>query len=414
MSKKNHKRHTILHRLGLLGLGLMLVAVSFFISAGQAVAAENDDFKTVKVGYYISEGFQEGDDGALHSGYGYEYLQKVASYTGWKYEYVSGDWSQLYEKLKNGEIDLMAGISYQESREAEVTYSDYEMLEETFYIYKDSDDASMKAGDYDSYAGKTIGLVKNSQMTTYLDQWMTDNNVDINVVTYTDLQACAEDFNNHEIDGFVSADNIVSGYAGISPVELIGRMPYYICVSKDRTDLVGELNAALSLINGQDSLFLTELKNKYTADTSISIFLSRQEYDWLENNDAVTIGYMDSYMPYCSTDSQGNAQGLMVDMATDLFEALPGDYSTQINYVAYHNQADLLKALKNHEVDVAFPVSGNFSYAEQGDYQTSSSVVQAAIDMVYVGQYTGDSQSLSLYMHFYSDSPACLMRIFTF
>ena len=277
MSKKNHKRHTILHRLGLLGLGPMLVAVSFFISAAQAVAAENDDFKTVKVGYYISEGFQEGDDGALHSGYGYEYLQKVASYTGWKYEYVSGDWSQLYEKLKNGEIDLMAGISYQESREAEVTYSDYEMLEETFYIYKDSDDASMKAGDYDSYAGKTIGLVKNSQMTTYLDQWMTDNNVDINVVTYTDLQACAEDFNNHEIDGFVSADNIVSGYAGISPVELIGRMPYYICVSKDRTDLVGELNAALSLINGQDSLFLTELKNKYTADTSISIFLSRQE-----------------------------------------------------------------------------------------------------------------------------------------
>lgn len=48
--------------------------------------------ETVKVGYYFSNNFQEGmDDRSPKSGYSYEYLQKLASYTGWKYEYVYGE-----------------------------------------------------------------------------------------------------------------------------------------------------------------------------------------------------------------------------------------------------------------------------------------------------------------------------------
>ncbi len=392
MKRTFFKRHNVFTRLGLIGLSLVLAAVSFSISVIPVEAAE-DNYETVKVGYYISQGFQEGEEGQLHSGYGYEYLQKVASYTGWKYEYVSGDWSQLYDKLKKGEIDLMTGIAYQESRQGEVLYADSEMLEETFYIYKDSDDSSISSSNYDSYKGKRIGLVEDGKMEPFLQEWMLNHSVDAEVVTYSDIQACANAFNNQEIDCFVSADNIVSGYAGISPVELIGRLPYYICTSKYRPDLLGKLNAAMSLINSQDSLFLTELKHKYTADTSISIFLSKQEREWLEANDTITIGYMNKYLPYCGTDSDGNAQGLILDVVADLFDSLPGDYSPAIQYQAYNNQSDMIDALNNHEIDAAFPVSGDFSYAEQSGYQTSSSVIQTAVDLVYVGQYSEETLS---------------------
>ena len=103
--------------------------------------------------------FQEGaDDSAAKSGYSYEYIQKVASYTGWRYQYVYGEWEDLYEKLKTGEIDLMAGISYDDDRVNSMLFPEYEMINETFYVYKDTDDTSMKCGNIDSYAGKKIFL----------------------------------------------------------------------------------------------------------------------------------------------------------------------------------------------------------------------------------------------------------------
>lgn len=87
-------------------------------------------------------------------------LPQLASYTGWKYEYVYGEWSDLFEQLKNGDLDLMAGIAYSEDREDMINYPDSEMLNETFYIYKDESDSSMQCGDITSYSGKRIGALE--------------------------------------------------------------------------------------------------------------------------------------------------------------------------------------------------------------------------------------------------------------
>lgn len=65
-----------------------------------------------------------------------------------------------------------------------------------------------------------------------------DNRADIEIEYYKDISECAEDFNVGELDGFVSADNIVSSYSGITPVEIIGKEPYYLAVANDRSDLV--------------------------------------------------------------------------------------------------------------------------------------------------------------------------------
>lgn len=77
------------------------------------------------------------DDRAPKSGYSYEYLQKLASYTGWKYEYVYGEWDELFEKLKDGEIDLMAGVAYSEDRVDQIGYPDTD--ECSARLYKSGD-----------------------------------------------------------------------------------------------------------------------------------------------------------------------------------------------------------------------------------------------------------------------------------
>lgn len=369
---------------------MLFFILNLFLLNGVIVYA--NEYKTVKVGYYQAKGFQEEDAAAsLKSGYGYEYLQKVASYTGWKYEYITGSWQELYDKLKSGEIDLMAGVSYDGQRSREILYPDYEMLKETFYIYKDSNDNSMKSGEVSSYIGKRIGVTNDSKMVNALEQWKADTDSEIEMVQFDDLEACAEAFNEHEIDGFVSADNIVSGYTGISPVEMIGRVPYYICVSKQREDLLDELNSALSLINGQDSVYLSNLKNKYSADTSISIFLSRQEKDWMETHPRIIVGYLDHYLPYSDEAEDGTANGLIKDVISDLFQRLPGNYEPEVTYISYENQGQMIEALKQKQVDLVFPVGGELPYAEKNGYQSSSVIIPAAVDLVYAGNYNAEN-----------------------
>lgn len=60
----------------------------------------------------------------------------------------------------------------------------------------------------------------------------------------------------------------------LPPVEKIGKQPFYLCVAKERTDLLGELNMAVPIVNEQDAADLDELRSKYFTETTVSVFLS--------------------------------------------------------------------------------------------------------------------------------------------
>lgn len=360
-----------------------------------SVNVSAQDTKTVKVGYYFLHNFQEGADaGSPKSGYSYEYLQKLASYTGWKYEYVYGEWDELFKKLENGEIDLLAGVAYFEDREDQISYPDREMLNETFYIYKDTDDSSMQCGDVDSYKGKKIGTLKTDQrMTEALEQWKARHRAQIEIEYYSDIAECARAFNEQQIDGFVSADNVVSSYSGITPVEKIGKQPFYLCVTKGRDDLLRELNMTLSVINEQDALEIDELRNRYYTETTVSVFLSEQERQWMKDHEQITVGYLDDYLPYCDKAENGSATGLVADIVPDLFASLPGSYDPQIIYRCFDDQREMLDCLKNGEVDFVIPVSDGKWYAEQEKFVQSSSIVAFPIALVYREPYDSNVTS---------------------
>lgn len=375
------------------------VTISLFFCMGilffSNVSVSAKEQKTVKVGYYFSHNFQEGmDDTSPKSGYSYEYLQKIASYTGWKYEYVYGEWNDLFEQLKNGGIDMMAGVAYSENREDIIRYPDSEMLNETFYIYKDENDSSMQCGNISSYSGKKIGTLKDDQrMTSSLEKWKSQYRAEIEIVYYSDITECAEAFNDNKIDGFVSADNVVSSYSGITPVEKIGKQPFYLCVAKDRSDLLSELNMAISIINEQDTLELDELRNKYYTETTVSVFLSEQEHQWMQKHKTVTVGYLKHYLPYCDMEKDGSVTGLVSDLVPDLFHALPGNYSPEIVYRCFEDQQEMLDSLKNGKVDFVIPISDGKWYSEQEGFIQSSSIVAFPIALAYREPYNDNVTS---------------------
>lgn len=109
-----------------LAIVLAALAVLSSIAPVQAFAADSSQpVKTVRVGWLVNnEGFQDGTPGERLSGWGYEYLQTLSYYTpGWRYEYVSGTFTELMDMLEAGEIDLMPNISYSEERTQKLLFS---------------------------------------------------------------------------------------------------------------------------------------------------------------------------------------------------------------------------------------------------------------------------------------------------
>ena len=288
----------------------------------------------------------------------------------------------------------MAGVAYSEDRVDQIGYPDSEMLNETFYIYKDTDDSSMQCGDIASYSGKKIGTLKGDQrMTAALEQWKARHRADIEIEYYSDLTECARVFNEQQIDGFVSADNVVSSYSGITPVEKIGKQLFYLCTAKEREDLLSELNMAMSIMNEQDAVEVDELRNKYYTETTVSVFLSQQEQQWMKEHAQITVGYLADYLPYCDKAEDGSATGLVSDIVPDLFDALPGDYDPEIIYRCFDDQQEMLDCLKNGEVDFVMPVSEGKWYAEQEGFVQSSAVVAFPIALVYREPYDNEVTS---------------------
>lgn len=72
----------------------------------------------------------------------------------------------------------------------------------------------------------------DKRMMTALKDWAKEKQADIQIQYYDSLESCAEDFNRKNIDGFVSADNVVSSYTGISPVEKIEKKHFISVLRK--------------------------------------------------------------------------------------------------------------------------------------------------------------------------------------
>ena len=103
-----------LNRIRRIALLLLCMTVTLSFRGPLPVHCE-DARKTVRVGWYDSS-FNTVDQFGRRSGYGYEYQLKIAAYTGWTFEYISGSWSTLLEMLQNGEIPffiLTTGYYYE-------------------------------------------------------------------------------------------------------------------------------------------------------------------------------------------------------------------------------------------------------------------------------------------------------------
>ena len=376
-----------LNRMILLQLVLALLLSAFSFSAA-AADKEAGQTRKVRVGWYNSERFQEGGaEQDRKSGYSYEYLQDVANYTGWEYEYVPGGWSELFDALLDGSIDLLAGLSYTEERAALMNYPAFEMGAESYYIYKRAGNEEISGIDLETLDGKRVGTLRNNLMTEYFEAWMKESGIRCAPVLFDDFESRDAAFAEGSIDALIAVNNNVASNSGLVPVVTVGESSYYLAVTKDRTDLLDALNKALSFLKESNPFFVQSLQLKYFNNTAVNAALSREESEWVDGRGSLLVGCLDGFMPYCDPGADGAARGVISDVFRDWLEQLGLSERLGIEYKAYSLYDELIAALRAGEIDAAFPVYDNSWSSEKLGVVRTGSIVESGVILVYRGEY---------------------------
>ncbi len=379
---KRRKASTVIR---ILSAVLALLALDLFFLPASA----ESEGQPVRVGYYENEVFQEGaQPGVFKTGYAYEYYQKLAEYTGWRYEYVYGSFGDLYQMLLDGEIDLMAGLARREDREALIGYPDAAMGNETYNLVKHAADTDITA-DPAALSGKKIGVL-DSAMADVLRDFLQSRGAAAQVVVFRDYEPLFAAFDAHEVDVLAAEGDGAYGRENAELLYTFGASDYYLCVSKARPDLLTELNAAQAELAVYEPNYINSLRSKYYPVSILSRAFSASEKQWLAEHGELRVGYLNSYLPYSDTAPSGEATGLVRDIVPRMLSGLAIEDLTA-SYVSYDSYDDMIRALGDGTIDAAFPVGGGLYYSEESGIFQSGAVVSAATELVYRGEYTEET-----------------------
>lgn len=371
-------------------VALTALTVLSAVAPAPAFAVDSDQqVKTVRVGWLVNnEGFQDGTPGERLSGWGYEYLQTLSYYTpGWRYEYVTGTFTELMDMLEAGEIDLMPNISYSEERAQKLLFSSNPEGTERYYIYARPDRDDLAKGDPQALQGLTIGYNPGVMQTFVGQQWLTNEGIACTYREYDGDSVLFDALANNEVDAVIMNDTISSPSA--SPMFYIGSSDYYFAVPKSRPDLMNDINAAMTAIARVNPRYNDEVKSSYSTQNSGSSSLNGPECSWLKANDnTITLGYITGKLPYCNEDEDGEMEGSLASLATTLHDK----FGITVKTVAF----DSYKMMSKGSIDVALPVYRDYWFAEQTGVVQSVSLGTMSLTAIHTGSNLNkDLQSIA-------------------
>ena len=342
---------------------LLLLSVALPVKA----AAETAPVKVVRVGSF-EDTFNYVNEKGIRKGYGYELLQTLSGYTGWQLEYVTCDWSDCFEKLKNGEIDIMGDISYTEDRAEEMLFSDEPMGEEKYYLYADLSRADISASDFKTLNGKTIGVLMGTEPEVMLTEWEEKYDLKTQHVNISNNEDVKQKLANHEIDCFVSLEESFWAELGISTMTRVGKSDIYYAINKDRADIKEELDNAMRALEDADPFYTADLYKRYFS-LDYTPILTGEEKAWLKEHGAIRMGFLTGDSGVSTYDpATGEITGTITDYIQFARDCL-GNQELVFQMVGYDSQKAELDALKSGEIDMVFHFDQSPNLAE--DYRVA-------------------------------------------
>ncbi len=352
-------------------LSLVLTVLTLFSACFSAYAAEasESDNEVLKVGFFAFSGYHIiGEDGR-RSGYGYEFLQRLAIHGGWSYEYVGydGSYADSLDMLRNGEVDIVTSVSKTPAREEEFLFSDQSIgVNSTIFTVKAGNDYIME-GDYSTYNGITVGMLEGNSKNANFERFAEEHSFTFAPMYFADQDELTAALRSGEVDAAVTGSLRLLENEWL--LESFDASPFYICTSKDNAELMKRINAAINEMDLHDPNWRDILHETYYAtDRSGEIILNAGERAFIDDLKAsgkpLRVLFNPDRVPY-SYFKDGRAEGILPAIFEVLAERLGFTY--ECIPVADRNEYYALRS--SGEADVVLDFTGDYYLAEEEGYK---------------------------------------------
>ena len=346
--------------------------------------------RIIRVGSF-EDTFNYVDKNGVRRGFGYELMQALAGYAGWKFEYVKCDWSNCFDKLENGEIDVMGDISYTAERAQKMLFSEKPMGEENYILYADLSNTDIVTTDIKSLNGKRVGVLMGTEPEIMLTEWENKNGIHTEHVNVSNNDDVEKKLANHEIDCFVSLEESIWSEQGISSVTNVGQSDIYFVINKERSDIKTEMDCAMRQLDQDSPFFKADLYKKYfTLD--YSQILTGEEKLWLEEHGPIKIGFLNNDTAVFSMDEEtGKLTGTLTEYISYAKDCL-GNQTLEFDIQAYDDYDEMLQALQEYEIDMIFYASRNPGFAEEKGYALTNTAWTYSLMAVTDEKYFNENE----------------------
>lgn len=340
---------------------ILLLGVETRVLASENIVNSPEQRK-VRVGFPHFDYYSTISEDGTYGGLVYDYLIEISKYAGWELEFVEGDPSELFEKLQNGELDIMGAIVKNDE-----TLKQYDFAElNSGYSYSTlvvkENNTQYISKDLDSFDGMRVGVYKNASKRIYsFEQFSETNNLNIIPVYYDNINEWANCLNTNKVDAVLTNNTTLNEDEKI--VARFAAEPYFFAVSKGKWELIRELNNSLEKIDQINPDFNSLLYEKYFAkDMQKDLVLTLAEKEFLQTHPILRVAVIPNWEPISYWDQATNSyRGISVDIL-QLISEMTG---LQFEYVQTETLKESLEMLSANEVDL---ISGIYNTDFLSDY----------------------------------------------
>lgn len=345
---------------------LILLLIATFTFCRTVQAEENGQEKVLRVAFPEAEGFSEKEEDGSRHGIVVDYLNEMAKYTGWKYEYIDTTAEVMIDEFLEGKYDLMGGTYYQEGFEEYFAYPDYNTGHGKSVLLTSREDDSIKAYDWRSMKGKSIGVYENAKENIRrLEAFLKSNNVECTIKKYTKEQLANAELWDYMEKGEVDMvlGNSVDDSGRFRSVAEFDAQPHYIVTNLGNQEVLDGLNMALGKITDADPNFAEEcyLANFPDSGTA-SIYLNEEERNYIAVKQSVSVAVVKGWHPLFCKGYEGDMHnGLIVDVLDEV-ENFTG---LKFTYVYADSYSEAIKLVQQGDADLLGAFLGSDSEGEE-------------------------------------------------
>lgn len=331
--------------------------------------------RKVRVGFFQLDKYQQKDEEGNLSGYSYEYLQKLAKYTGWEYEFVDASWSECIAMLESGEIDILGGVILSEDRREVFDFPRLSIGTSMMYLLS-KHESGYYYEDFEAFDGMTVGEVKGNIQNQTFSEYCEKNKFTTQQKIYNSAEEMCEALENGEVDAI-----LVSNVGNMGDYSIIGRvsaLPYYYAVTKGNTELLDELNDGMEMICTKEPEFIAELYEKYYFSSMVET-LTKEEDEYIKTCGTITVAL---YTKFPTISYYDKNTGTYTGAIPDLFDLISERTGLKFTYVAYDETLSGKEYFEQNGVSIVAPVFHNELSSVLSSFKQTNSVIDSKLVML--------------------------------